>query len=60
MFGVLKLRGLLIDVGLLCRELKSGLGYCLFDVLLDLNMMFGEVVLCWDFMFNVIVYDLLK
>ncbi|MEM6701212.1 MAG: HD domain-containing protein [Acidobacteriota bacterium] len=56
-FGVLKLRGLAIDVGLPRRESKSGLGHRSFDVLSDPHMSPAEAAQRRDFTLNAIAYD---
>jgi tRNA nucleotidyltransferase (CCA-adding enzyme) len=56
-FGVLKLRGLPIDVALPRRESKSGLGHRAFDVLSDPGMSFEEAASRRDFTINAMLFD---
>ncbi len=56
-FGVLKIRGLPIDVGLPRRESKRGLGHTGFDIHSDPSMTFEDAALRRDFTINAMGYD---
>lgn len=56
-FGILKLRGWPIDVGLPRRESKIGLGHKGFEVLSDPDMPLGEAAARRDFTLNSIYLD---
>lgn len=57
-FGVLKLRGVPIDVALPRRESKAGLGHRAFDVLSDPSLTFEEAASRRDFTINAMGIDL--
>ena len=59
-FGVLKVRGLAIDIALPRRESKSGLGHRAFDIASDPCMSPEEAAARRDFTVNAIAYDPLR
>ncbi|MBW2712382.1 MAG: HD domain-containing protein [Deltaproteobacteria bacterium] len=59
-FGVIKLRGLAIDVSLPRSESKAGLGHRGFEVLSDPFMTFQDAARRRDFTVNAIAYDPLQ
>lgn len=56
-FGVLKVRGVPIDISIPRRESKSGLGHKGFDVLSDGNMTHREAAARRDFTINAVGFD---
>lgn len=56
-FGILKVKGLPIDVSLPRRESKSGLGHRGFEVLADPHMTVEEAAARRDFTVNAMAYD---
>jgi tRNA nucleotidyltransferase (CCA-adding enzyme) len=59
-FGVLKLRGLPIDVAIPRRESKHGLGHKGFEIHSDPDLSFAEAASRRDFTINAIGFDLLS
>lgn len=56
-FGVIKLKGLDIDVSIPRRESKSGLGHKAFEVMSDPSLSVAEAALRRDFTINAIYFD---
>lgn len=56
-FGVIKLRGVPVDVSLPRRESKTGLGHKAFSVLSDPNLPFAEAAARRDFTINAMGFD---
>lgn len=56
-FGVIKLRGVPIDVALPRRESKTGLGHKGFEVLSDPDMTIEEAAMRRDFTINALAFD---
>lgn len=56
-FGIIKLRGIPIDVGLPRRESKAGLGHKEFDIVTDPSLPLPEAAARRDFTINSIYYD---
>jgi tRNA nucleotidyltransferase (CCA-adding enzyme) len=59
-FGIFKMKGLPVDVGLPRRERKSGTGHRGFDVDIDPNMTLDEAAKRRDFTVNAMYYDILE
>lgn len=59
-FGILKVRGTSIDVGLPRRETKSGRGHRAFDIATDPHLPLPEAAARRDFTINSIYYDPLR
>lgn len=57
-FGVYKIRGRPVDIGLPRRERKTGEGHRGFEICIDPSMSIAEAALRRDFTFNAIYYDL--
>jgi tRNA nucleotidyltransferase (CCA-adding enzyme) len=59
-FGIFKMKGLPVDVGLPRRERKSGTGHRGFDVDIDPGMSLEEAAMRRDFTINALYCDILK